>query len=124
MKSSDPVVTLIGCASGSAIVVGERRPRVPTDDVKIYVEAPASYETIAVLRASSDAGFTEQGSIDYAIRELKKQAARLGANGVLLKGRGTKTSTVVGGAAAGTFYAIPVEAQTVEGTAIYVRPVP
>jgi hypothetical protein len=113
------LVALLGCASGSAIVVGQTRPRLSSEKVKIYLEPPPSYETIAVVRASSDAGFTEQGSIDYAVNELKEQAAKVGANGVLLTGSGTTTSAVLGGGTA-SFYAIPIAAQVLEGKAIYV----
>ena len=51
--------------------------------------------------------------MDYAIEELKKQAAKLGANGVLLVSSGDRTSTIVGGHGTGSLYAIPVTAKTV-----------
>jgi uncharacterized protein YbjQ (UPF0145 family) len=58
--------------------------------------------------------------VDYAIEELKKQAARLGANGVLLVSSGDRTSTIVGGQGTGYLYAIPVTAKTFQGRAIFV----
>lgn len=112
---------LAGCASGSAILVGTQRAPLSSEQVQIYAEPPASYEVIAIVKASSDAGWTEQGSVDYAIRELKNQAAKVGANGVLLTATGTRTSTVVGGVGTGYVYAVPVDAQTVEGRAIFVH---
>jgi hypothetical protein len=112
---------LSGCASGSAIVTGAKRAPLTHGQVKLYLEAPSSYEVIGLVSASSDAGWTEQGSQDYAVQELKKQAAKLGANGVLLESAGERTSTAVGGYGTGYFYAIPVTAKTVSGKAIYVN---
>jgi hypothetical protein len=110
---------LSGCATGSAIVTGVTRPPIAVELVKLYSEPPAKFEVIAVVKASSSSGWTEQGSVDYAIAELRKQAAKLGANGVLLETSGTKTSTVVGSASGGMFYAIPVDAEVVTGRAIF-----
>jgi hypothetical protein len=88
--------------------------------VSLFLEAPSNYEVIGIVNASSDAGWTEQGSVDYAVEELKNQAAKLGANGVLLESTGEHTSTVIGGYGTGYLYAIPVTAQTVSGRAIFV----
>jgi hypothetical protein len=111
-----------GCAyaSGSAIVAGTKRA--PTDPtlVKLYLEPPSDFEVIGVVDASGN-GWTAQESQDLAIAELKKQAAKLGANGVLLMLSGETTSTAVGGYNAGYFYAIPVTAKTVSGKAIYIK---
>jgi len=111
---------LTSCASGTAIVTGETRTAVNPEKVKLYLEPPAEYEVIALVKASSDAGWTAQGSQDYAVQELKNQAAKLGANGVLLGGTGTKTSGMVGGYGTGATYVIPIESETVSGQAIYV----
>ena len=114
------VCMIISCASGTAIVTGTTRTAIKPEKVKLYLQPPTEYEVIAIIKASSDAGWTAQGSQDYAVQELKNQAAQLGANGVLLGGTGTKTSTVVGGYGTGAIYAIPVEAEVVSGQAIYV----
>ena len=76
---------LAACASGSAIVTGAKRTPLDPSHVKLYAEAPAKYEVIGVVSAKSAAGLTAQGSEDYAVQELKNQAAKLGANGVLLQ---------------------------------------
>lgn len=59
--------------------------------------------------------------MDYAINKLKKLAAKLGANGVLLMSTGERTTTAVGGAGSGLFYAVTGTAKTVQGKAIYVK---
>ena len=115
------VLAIAACASGSAIVTGKTTAPVAPEQVKIYLEPPATFEVIGLVNASSGAGWTEQGSLDYAIEELKKQAARLGANGVLLVSSGEKTTTIVGGQGTGYFYAIPVTAKTVQGRAVFVK---
>ena len=111
---------LISCASGTALVTGTTRTAINPDKVKLYLQPPAEYEVVAIVKASSDAGWTAQGSQDYAVQELKNQAAQLGANGVLLGATSTTTSAVVGGYGTGAMYAIPVEAEVVSGQAIYV----
>src|SRR5688572_1742273 len=113
-------ITLVACATGSAIVTGAKHPPIAAEAVKLYTSPPADFDEIAIVKASSGAGLTQQASVDYAIAELKKQDAKLGANGVLLETTGTKTTTVIGSAYPGTFYAIPDEAQVLQGRAIYV----
>ena len=104
-----PGRALAACATGSAIVTGHTRDPVAPEQVKIYVEPPAAFEIIGVVSASSDMGLTEQLSVDYAIGELKKQAAKVGANGVLL---GDTTTSVARGVNA---------TKTIQGKAIVVK---
>jgi len=115
------VLFLLGCASGSVIVTGKTRAPIDPSQVKLYLKVPTNYETIGIVNASSDAGWTDQGSQDYAVQELKNQAAKLGANGVLLTATGEQTSTAIGGYGTGYLYAFPVTAKTVTGHAIYVK---
>ena len=115
------LLILTGCASGSSIVVGAVRDPIDPKQVKLYLEAPANYEVIGIVKASSDAGWTEQDSVNYAVEELKNQAAKLGANGVFIETTGEQTSTIIGGQGTGYLYAIPVSAQTVSGKAIFVN---
>lgn len=115
------ILALTGCASGSSILVGEARESIAPEKVRLYIEPPESYDTIALVNASSDAGLTEQDSIDYAIEELKKQAAKLGANGVLLGTTGSNNSVMLGGQGTDYQYFIPISEQTVSGQAIYVE---
>ena len=111
---------LTACASGSAIVTGTKRTPLNPSEVRLYLEAPASFEVIGLVNASSDGGWTEQESQDYAVQELKSQAAKLGANGVLLEKTGERTS-IVAWYGTGTYHMIPVIAKTVSGKAIFVR---
>ncbi|MDK9739038.1 hypothetical protein KI655_17185 [Vibrio sp. D404a] len=110
---------LFGCASGSSILVGEAREPISPQHVTLYLKAPLKFEKVALVNASSDAGLTKQDSVNYAIEELKKQAAKHGANGVLLQGQGSNNSVMLGGVGTDHQYLIPISEQTVSGIAIY-----
>ena len=115
------ILLLTACATGSSIVTGEKRTPIDFNLVKFYLETPENYEVIGLVKASSDAGWTEQDSVDYAIEELKRQASMLGANGVLLTTTGEKTSTNVTSDGQGNYYFFDTTDQTVSGKAIYLE---
>lgn len=125
MKKNTSLIAIIlaisGCASGSSILVGEARQPIEPNKVHLYVEQPANYKTIALVSASSDAGLTEQDSVNYAVEELKKQAAKLGANGVLLKATSNNNSVMLGGQGTSSQYLFQISEQTVSGHAIYIE---
>jgi uncharacterized protein YbjQ (UPF0145 family) len=64
------------------------------------------YEEIARLQTSSQGSFsfTAQGKTDAVIKRLKEEAAKLGANGVLLEGIGDEASGSVGTGGGSTSY--------------------
>ena len=115
------VLAIAACASGSAIITGNTRAPVAPEQVTIYLDPPPAFEVIGLVNAKSNGGWTEQGKLDYAIDELKKQAAKLGANGVLLVHSGEITKTIIGGQGTSYVYATPVTAKTVQGRAIFVK---
>lgn len=104
-------VLLTACSSGTAVVTGTKRERISSNDVILYHSAPPSYEVVGFIEASDDTGWTPAGSLENAIAELKNQAAKLGANGVLLEDTGTINSTVMG---------TPWITKTASGRAIHV----
>jgi hypothetical protein len=90
---------LSGCASSQVAVVGQVRPAISPEQVQIYLEPPGSqYDEIANLSASSRGSFsiTAEGKIDKVIERLKREAAKLGANGILLHGVGDQAGGSVG----------------------------
>ena len=111
---------LLSCASGSYILTGQKRDPINPSLVKLYTSPPNKYEVIGIINASSDSGWTQQGDMDYAVTELKDQAALLGANGILLTGTGESTSSSVGAYNNGVVYSSSSTAQTITGQAIYV----
>lgn len=114
--------TLFGCASinanGTYIVTGTQREAISADSVTIYTVFPEHYELIGIVTASSESGWTEQDSLNFAVAELKNQAAKIGANGIILESVGTINA---GGVIISGVY-VPVSAQKVSGKAIYVAP--
>jgi hypothetical protein len=114
------LAVLFGCASGSSIVTGKARPAINPSEVKIYIDPPSQYETVGIVEASSDVEFSTQAAQDRTISELKSQAARIGANGVLLMTTGDKSGEMVGFYSGGVFYAGASETKTAKGKAIFV----
>jgi hypothetical protein len=115
------VLTITACASGSAIVTGTTKTPVAANQVTVYLEPPSEYEVIGIVNASSDAGWTQQGAMDYAVEELKKQAGKLGANGVLLMSAGERITGIVVGPGKNYSYSMPVTEMTVQAQAIFVN---
>lgn len=76
------------CASGTAIVTGAKREPTNPATIRLVHTMPEGADVIARVEASSDGGFTEQGSLDYAVEELKKQAAKVGANALVITSTG------------------------------------
>ncbi len=68
------------------VLTGKARTPIDPADVVIYSAAPPSFESIAVIRASSRSLIAcgGAGAIDKVVQRLKEHAARLGANGLVL----------------------------------------
>ena len=82
------LTALTGCAT-SHVMIGQARPAISTDEVRLYLRPPAQkYQEIASLKTSSrgSLAFSAQDKTDVVIERLKAEAARLGANAVLLHG--------------------------------------
>jgi len=126
------VVMLAGCAASSHVLVGTARTPISPDQVKIYLQPPPRYEEIATIDASSSGTpvFTDQRKMDRAIGRLKQEAAKLGANGILLEGTsdqqtggiGLGTGSASGNSAFGIGTSFGIVIKTATGIAIYVAP--
>jgi hypothetical protein len=85
------VILVVGCTltRGSSVLVGKKRAPIDPSVVKLYLEPPAKYEQVAILSADARNAFaSEQNLTDNTIERLKREAAALGANGILLQGFG------------------------------------
>jgi hypothetical protein len=81
------VTVLCGCTimDGNAIVTGSARSPVTPEQVKLYRTPPEEYEEIAIVDASAGHDFLKNSSLmNSAIQRLKEEAAKVGANGLLL----------------------------------------
>lgn len=81
-------VTLLSACATSHMLVGQPRPPIDVSQVRVYhVPPPGGYEQIAVIEtASGPVTYGEQNKLNAVLNNLRKEAARLGANGVLLQG--------------------------------------
>lgn len=81
---------LAGCATASHLMISPARPAIAVEQVRVYTQMPAGpYVEIALLDASSG-GFTygAQNRNDAVIARLRTEAAKLGANGVVIQDMG------------------------------------
>jgi hypothetical protein len=134
-------LVLCGCAShptSTYVLVGTQRPAIDPAQVKLYIRPPAKYEEVALVSADSKHAGARgaQAKMDAAVQRLKVEAAKLGANGIILSGVGDRYAGSVGygfGSAtaygtgssvtaygAGSTVSAPVYIKTASGTAIFV----
>jgi len=118
-----------GCASTSKVMLGQARAPVDPATVQIYSTPPAGSQEIAQLESASAVGFGTQGQTDAAVMRLKREAASLGANGVILMGVGSSGSPVGMSVGAGSYgshvgggvgIGIPTTQKRAAGVAIWV----
>jgi hypothetical protein len=78
---------LVACATSSQVLTGAPRSPLSPSAVRVYTQAPQSFEEIAVLRASRKSVTSAGGerAIARMIEEMRAQSAKLGANGLLLE---------------------------------------
>lgn len=87
-------VVLSACTT-SHTMIGPARAPISPDHVQIYSELPASgYVAIAFLDTTSDSSSatTDSSKIKVVVKRLKAEAARLGANGILLDAMGDQAA--------------------------------
>jgi hypothetical protein len=127
---------LAACAPSAMLLVGTARPPISAADVKVYDQPPPSFEEVAILNAWSHSLFRPGGpqATDKVIARLKREAAKLGANGIILgdfsdaqtsslgTGLGSDTYTHNSSISLGAGGAIGIYKKTGKGRAIYVPP--
>ena len=129
---------MAACATDSVVITGSPRPAISPADVKIYSRPPAVFEEIAILNTSKNSAFTTGGqkTIDKVIAGLREQAAKVGANGVILEGfsdrqtgslgSGVGSTSVSSNSAVGVGVggSLGIYKKTGHGVAIFVPPGP
>lgn len=112
---------MLGCATGSTIVTGKKRTQINPNEVKIYLDPPAEYESIGIIEVSSDVLLSRQAAQDKAMDALKSRAAKIGANGVLLTNTGSQSVGTAGYYSNGIYFGGDSSDKILaQGRAIYV----
>lgn len=78
---------LEACTTSSHVLLGRTRTALQAADVRVYLEPlTGSYETIAVVAASSRRSWswTAEAQAEVVMDRLKAEAAKLGANAIVL----------------------------------------
>lgn len=121
---------LMGCAGTSKMMLGAARAPIDPSQVRIYRSPPPGSIDIAEIDAASAIGFGTRGQDSAVMDRLRREAAALGANGLLIIGRGQSHSggvSVGGGnygrsSAVGLGVGIPTTQKRATAIAIYVPP--
>ena len=75
-----------GCVAVNATQLGELTARPPVDPTAVIIyrtadQVPRRYDEVALLNATGSTGFTDEKGM---LEAMKKRAAKIGANGVIL----------------------------------------
>ena len=109
---------LAGCTSDSPIAIEQVRPAIEDyKTVTILTEMPEGAEEIATVKVSS-MDFSQQQNVDAAVENLRQQAAKVGANAVVIVSTSTKHNRVRYNANAKN--SISMSTDVIEGVAVWV----
>lgn len=94
MKSFTFLLALLltSCAitNETSLIVGKPRPATSPEQIRLYTKPPAKYEEIAIISTDAAHDFMGKQSLqNIAIENLKKEAAKVGGNGILLDNVGS-----------------------------------
>ena len=79
-------VVLAACATSSHALIGAARPAIAPEEVRVLPQVPEQFEEIAEIKATSGVSLrSAKDKWEQAIEALRKEAARLGANAILLE---------------------------------------
>jgi len=110
-----------GCTHDLGLTKGYLRP--PIEDyktVRVLGRMPTGAEAIATVRASSDSGFARERNLDHAMNELKRKAARLGANAVVVTRRNSPSQIGTAQTSGGGLVITNNESESLSGIAIWI----
>jgi len=103
-------MAFVGCAP---TVEPPSEPRSPTSpgQVEVFQKQPSKYQLLGTVEVpiAGAIRMDERGDATAGYQELKKRAADMGANGILLDPKVVQSQGVVTCADNGTFYQVPVD---------------
>ncbi len=85
------MLSLGACAitNETTLLIGKKREATLPENVVIYTVTPEKYQEIAIVTADAAHDFmSKQALLDIAVQKLKEEAAKVGANGILLENVG------------------------------------
>ena len=109
------------CTVDLGLMKGYLRP--PIEDyktVRVLGRMPKGAEAIATVRASSDSGFARERNLDHTMNELKRKAARLGANAVVITRRNSPSQIGTAQTSGGGLVITNNESETLSGIAVWI----
>jgi hypothetical protein len=109
------------CTMDLGLTEGYLRP--PIEDyktVRVLGRMPKDAEAIATVRASSDSGFARERNLEHTINELKRRAARLGANAVVITRRNSPSQIGTAQTSGGGLVVTNNESEALSGIAIWI----
>ena len=120
------LLMLMSCANGSSVLSGEKRTPINVSQVEIYRSPPdVKYDYVGTVKSQTEEIFSKQEALDRALEELKRQAAEIGAIGIIFNTMEEKperfisyTPNMSGG---GFFHTGQYENKYLFGEAIYIE---
>jgi hypothetical protein len=85
------LISLSGCAitNETSVLIGSPRTPIAAEQVKLYTSPPKKFVEIAIISADAAHDFmSKHALLDKAVLNAKQQAAKVGANGILLDALG------------------------------------
>ncbi len=94
---------LFGCARGTHIATGKKRPPLKPEDVILYQVQPSKFAFVGIVNSHSSG--KGQMSMDASVQKLKAHAAKKGANGILIGNVDPGRESTSAGFASGSAFA-------------------
>ena len=116
------MLLISGCASGLGLVSGQKHPSIDPLQVMVLPQTPPNQEILGVVDTRV-IGMDSLINQNDMINELKKQAAAIGANAIVLKPISTTLYTKMDRVQYGWMSTLTRQT-TLSATAIYVAPNP
>lgn len=94
------IISLTSCVGTSRVITGKPLPPTEASTIKIYTKPPAQFKEIAILEsAKADFIFNPEihngaNNKQEIIADMKVEAARLGANGILIRSLEQKSGVI------------------------------
>jgi uncharacterized protein YbjQ (UPF0145 family) len=102
------LMLVTGCVTSSHHVTGTIRAAIPQDEVKVYDTMPENSKAIGTVSVTSFQSMPWEDAYVGALEELKMEAGKLGANGLVIIDYGNPNDNELDGA-------------TIDGKAIFVE---